>query len=113
MESRLREENAAPKYVYFPSKQKKLPVFIILAIVFTAILWFLPSPEKWLTFGLFATILTPVTYGMLKKRKVRTDISINAYESEDLGIIDPYNIDSGYLPGIRDFSGEYTYYKHE
>jgi hypothetical protein len=94
----------------------KWQVYAVLLIVFTAILWFLPSPEKWLTFGLFATILAPVTYSMLKKRKVRTDISIypyeaEYYEAEYVGIIDPYNIDSGYIPGIRDFSGEYIYYK--
>ena len=105
MKSRSREENVTPKeYIYVPSDLKKGPVFIILSIVFAAILWFIPSPEKWLTFGLFATILTPVTYAMLKKRKIRAGICISdgdLYTDEEIGVKSGFQL-TGYIPGVRD-----------
>lgn len=92
----------------------KWQIYTVLVIVFFSILYFLPSPERWLTFGLFAAILGPVAYGMLRAKPsvvydgvVLDDIKIDYNYMHDFEPGNSYNSVCGYIPGVRDFDGTY------
>jgi uncharacterized membrane protein YbaN (DUF454 family) len=89
----------------------KWQVYAVLLIVFSLILYFLPSPVKWWTFGLAAAILGPVTYAMLtaKKPPVRNYMARDEIEIDYIGWEwgNEQNHNFGYIPGIRDFDGSY------
>jgi len=94
----------------------KWQIYAVLLIVFSLILWLLPSPEKWWTFGLFTAILGPVTYAMLtaKKPPVRNNVMWDGIEIDYIGPEwgNDNNDDFGYIPGIRDFDGTYFNSNH-
>jgi phenylalanine-4-hydroxylase len=91
-------------YTYPPKWQ----IYAVLLAVFSSILWFIPSPERWWTFGLFAAILGPVTFPMLtaKKPPVRNNVVRDDIEIDYIGT-DDFDDIYGYVPGLRDFGGGY------
>ena len=97
--------------VMYNSYPPKWQVYVVLLTVFSSILYFLPSPERWWTFGLASAILGPVTYAILtaKKPPVRNYVMRDEIEIEYIGWEwgNDHNHNFGYLPGVRDFSGGY------
>lgn len=106
----LKDKKPLVNVMYNPYPPK-WQICAVLITVFSSIIYFLPSPERWLTFGLAAAILGPVTFAMLTDKKppvrnnvVRDDIEID-YIGWEWG--NDHNDAYGYIPGIRDFGGEY------
>jgi hypothetical protein len=96
-------------YNLYPPKWQ---IYAVLLPVFSSILLFLPSPERWGTFCLFAAILGPVAYSMLKAKKPPVVYRGAMSDEIEIDYIGPewgndHNDNFGYLPGVRDFDGTY------
>jgi uncharacterized membrane protein YbaN (DUF454 family) len=110
----LKDKKPLVNAIYNPYPPK-WQICAVVVIVFSLILLFLPSPERWLTFGLAAAILGPVAYGMLKAMPPVVYDGAVPDEVEVIYIKDDWgspNSVCGYIPGVRDFNGTYFNSNH-